>query len=190
MNTKEEIKKDFNELIRINNSKKYNKWYKLKDIVTIKNISYRSLKSMVKEVYDTHNPQGTIEKKGRRYFIHYSILDAFQLKRPKTTTIYSHFWLSNVSWTTKNFYDIEYHKYMIAELKLLIPERNIIETIELDKSNRYHVHLLADLQPEYLEPIIESLLDFYLDNKTNYRLYCKPVYNIGSSIDYLMKSPQ
>jgi len=189
MNKKENIKNEFNQIIKKANSKKYNKWYTLKDLVTIKSISYKSLKNMVKEVYDTYSPQGTIRKEGRRYYIHYTLFDAFRLKRPRETTIYSHFWLSNISWSTKDYYDKAYHQYLIAELKLLIPDTNIIETIEQDKSNRYHVHLLADNNPEDIEPIIESLLDFYLGGKKSYRLYCKPVYNIGASVDYLIKNP-
>lgn len=190
MNKKENIKKEFNKIIKNVNSKKYNKWYTLKDLVTIKNISYKSLKNMVKEVYDIYNPQGTIRKEGRRYYIHYTLLDAFRLKRPRETTIYSHFWLSNISWSTKDFYDKNYHQYLVAQLKLLIPNTNIISTIELSKNGRYHVHLLADSQPEDIEPIIESLLDFYLDSNKNYKLYCKSVYNTGSSVDYLLKNPQ
>ena len=190
MNKKETIKKEFDKIIKDKNSKKYNKWYKLKDLVIILNVSYKSLKNRVKDVYKVYNPQGTIRKEGRRYYIHYSILDAFKLKRPRNLTIYSHFWLSNISWSTRDYYDKAYHQYLIAELKLLIPERNIIETIELDKKGRFHVHLLADGLPEEIRPIIKSLLDYYLSGNTNYRLYCEPVYNIGSSVDYLLKNPQ
>jgi hypothetical protein len=190
MNKKESIKNEFNKIIKKANSNKYNKWYTLKDIVIINHISYKSLKNMVKEVYAKYHSQGTIRKEGRRYFIHYSILDAFRLIRPRETTIYSHFWLSNISWTTKDYYDKSYHQYLIAELKLLIPDTNIIETIEQDKSQRYHVHILADNLPEELERIIESLLDFYLDGNKNYRLYCKSVYNSSSSVYYLLKNPQ
>lgn len=189
MNKKENTRAEFNEIIKQINSKKYNKWYTLKDLVTIKNISYKSLKNMVKEVFDFYSPQGTIRKEGRRYFIHYSILDAFKLKRQRETTFYSHFWLSNISWATKDYYDKDYHQYLIAELKLLTPSINFIETIELDKKGKYHVHLLADALPEDLKPFLEKYLDFYLERK-NYRLYCEPVYNTGSSVDYLLKNPQ
>jgi hypothetical protein len=186
MNTKEK----YNELIKQSNAKKYNKWYKLKDLVIVKSISYKSLKNMVNKIYEEHYPKGTIRKEGRRYYIHYTLLDAFTLKQPRAVTIFSHFWLSNISWTTRDYYDKDYHQYLIAELKLLVPDINFIQTIELDKSNRYHVHLLADKLPEELKPIIESLLDFYLDDSKNYRLYCEAIYNIGSSVDYLIKNPQ
>ena len=75
-------------------------------------------------------------------------------------------------------------------MKLLTQTVTYAQTIELDKSNRYHVHLLADGLPEELKPIIESLLNSYLDGSRNYRLYCEPIYNIGSSVDYLLKNPQ
>jgi len=188
MNIEEKIK--VNKMMRQQNAKKYNRWYMLKDLVIIKNISYKSLKNMVKGIYEKYSPQGTIRKEGRRYYIHYSILDAFKLKQPRATTIYSHFWLSNISWTTKGYYDKEYHQYLIGELKMLTANVNYVETIELDKSNRFHVHLLADALPETLEPIIKSLLNTYLDDGRNYRLYCKSIYNTGSSVDYLIKNPQ
>jgi hypothetical protein len=190
MNNKEIIKKEFNKIIKNLNAKKYNKWYTLKDLVIIKNISYKSLKNMVKEVYSKYNPQGTIRREGRRYYIHYSILDAFKLKRPREMTNYSYSWFSNISWATKDRYDKPFHQYLIAELKLLTPTINYIETIELDKSDKYHVHLLSDAQPEELKPFIEKFLNYYLDDNGNYKLYCERIHNIGSSVDYLIKNPQ
>jgi hypothetical protein len=190
MNNKENIKKEFNKIIKNLNAKKYNKWYTLKDLVIIKNISYKSLKNMVKEVYSKYNPQGTIRREGRRYYIHYTLLDAFKLKRPREMTNYSYSWFSNISWSTKDKYDKPFHQYLIAELKLLTPTINYIETIELDKSDKYHVHLLADAQPEELKPFIEKFLNYYLDDNRNYKLYCEPVHNTGSSVDYLIKNPQ
>jgi hypothetical protein len=145
---------------------------------------------MVAEVYKKYKDQGSIRKEGRRYFIHYTILDAFKLKRPRKHTLHSYLWESNLSWTTRDFYDKDYHQYLIAELKILMPNTVIIETIELDKKNRYHVHLLSDELPKEIEPIVESLLDYYLEGKKNYRLYCQSVFNKGCSVDYLLKNPQ
>jgi hypothetical protein len=190
---KENTQNDYNKLIKQINAKRYNHWYKLIDLVEVKNISYKSLKNMVKEIYNKYHPQGTIYKDGRRYHIHHSILDAFKLKQPrknKKPTIYSYQWKSNISWTTKDYYDKEYHEQLIYSFKLLTPEVNYIETIELDKMERYHVHLLADEDPTILKPIAKGLLDYFLDNDRHYRLYCEKVLNKGCSVDYLIKNPQ
>jgi hypothetical protein len=190
MKKKENIKEDYQELVKQLNNTKYNNWYKLKDLVVILNISYKSLKNMVGKVYEKNNPLGTIRKEGRRYYIHYSILDCFKLKQPRVTTIYSHDWKSNISWTTKDYYDMNYHKYLINHLKINCKGVNFIETIELDKNGRYHTHILADAEPKEIKPIIENLLNVCLDNYKFYRLYCEDVNNIGCSVDYLLKNPQ
>lgn len=192
MKSKIEVKKEYNDLIKQINQNKYDKWYSLKDLVAIKNISYKSLKNMVKRIFDKYHSQGTIKKEKGRYHIHYSILDAFKLKQPrnKTTTIHSHKWLSNIVWTTRDYYDCDYHQYLIYCLKVLTPDVNYLEAIEYDKHDRLHVHLLADKEPEVLKPIIKAMLDQYLDDDRSYRLYCESVLNVGCSVDYLLKGRQ
>lgn len=185
------IKLEYNSLVKELNKRKFNKWYKLKDIVELKNISYKSLKNMVAKIYSIYHPMGLIYKKDRRYFIHYTLIDAFKLKNQrKPHTIYSYNWLSNISWTTLDFYDKEYHEFLIKELKKFTPEVNYLQTIEIDKAGRFHVHLLADKSPHTIRPAIENLLNKYLDSDKFYKLYCEKIYNKGSSVDYLIKNPQ
>lgn len=193
MKNKVEIKKKYNDLIKVINKNRYDKWYCLKDIVAIKNISYRSLKNMVKRIFEKHHPQGTIKKVKGVYQIHYSILDAFKLKVPrrnKSPTMFSHNWRSNIVWTTKDYYDRDYHQYLINHLKVITPNVNYLEAIEFDKQDRLHVHLLADVEPEVLKPILEALLQRFLDDNRNYRIYCESVANTGCSVDYLLKNQQ
>jgi len=193
MKDKKEIKREFNQIIKELNKKRYDKWFCLKDLVAIKNISYKSLKNMIKRIYEMYHPQGTIKKLKGRYHIHYTILDAFKLKQKrknKLTTIYSHEWKSNIAWTTKDLYDKEYHQYLINCLKALTPDVNYLEVIEFDNQDRLHVHLLADEKPEVLKPILEALLNTYLDDNRYYRIYCESVLNTGCSVDYLLKNQQ
>lgn len=188
-----EIKKEYDTLIKVINQNRYDKWYNLKDLVVIKNISYKSLKNMVKSIFEKHNPQGTIKKISGRYHIHYSILDAFKLKVPrrnKSATIYSHNWKSNIVWTTKDYYDQNYHQYLINHLKVLTPDVNYLQTIEYDNADRLHVHLLADEEPKVLKPVLEALLQTFLDDNRNYRIYCESIANVGCSVDYLFKNQQ
>ncbi|MCG7501770.1 hypothetical protein MHM83_07790 [Tenacibaculum sp. Mcav3-52] len=193
MENKKEIKRKYDDLIKRINQNKYNKWYCLKDLVTIKNISYKSLKNMVGRVYEMYESQGMIKKEKGRYQIHYSILDAFKLKQPrknKLPTIYSHNWKSNIVWTTKDYYDRDYHQFLINHFKVLTPDVNYLEAIEYDDNNRLHVHLLADVEPEILKPVVVSLLQTFLDDDRNYRVYCESVANVGCSVDYLLKNQQ
>jgi hypothetical protein len=193
MKNKVKIKKEYNDLIKGINKNRYDKWYCLKDIVAIKNISYKSLKNMVKRIFEKYHPQGTIKKEKGRYQIHYSILDAFKLKTPqknKSPTIYSHNWKSNIVWTTKDYYDRDYHQYLINHLKVLTRDVNYLETIEYDKQDRLHVHLLADEEPKVLKPVLENLLQTFLEDNRNYRIYCESVANTGCSVDYLFKNQQ
>jgi hypothetical protein len=183
-------KEKYNTLVKQLNNNRYKKWYNLKELVELKAISYKSLKNMVQEIYNKYEPHGTIKKESGVYRIHYTLLDKFKLKRPRRTTILSHNWKSNISWTTKEFYTKSYHEYLVSQLIKETPEFNYIHCIEKDESNRYHVHMLADGKAQVLRPIIGKLLKQYIGNWTDYRLYCHKINNIGSSVDYLIKNPQ
>ena len=187
------IEKDrsrFNKIIKDKNDMKLDIWYSLKDLVEVKGISYRSLKYMVKPIYAKYKDQGSIYKKGRRYYIKYNLLDAFELKQPRKKTVYSHHWKSNISYTTKDYYSVDYHNKVIEEIKNETHEVNYLDAIELDKSGRCHVHMIADYEPKYLKPIIDQILKKYMEDCSNYRLYCEPIQNKACTINYLMKNPQ
>lgn len=180
----------YNNLAKQINSNRYNKWYTLKDLVELKGISYKSLKNMVRDIYDKYHVLGNIKKEKGRYSIHYTLLDKFKLKKPRKTTIYSYEWKSNISWTTKEFYSKSYHEFLVLELKKRTEGVNYIYSIEKDKKDRYHVHMLADEEAKVLRKKIYDLMTLYIENGKEFRLYCHPINNIGSSVDYLIKNPQ
>ncbi|CAM4111549.1 hypothetical protein [Gillisia hiemivivida] len=185
------IQLEYNSIIKNIYDNKFQKWFKLKDIVKLKNISYRSLKGMVAKVYNKYNDQGLIYRKGRRYYISYRILDSFKLEKPrKKRTIYDYEWKTNVSWTTLDFYDLEYHTTLFDEVKTTLSDVHFIGCVESDASGKNHVHILADHDTKYLRKPLKKILDQYLDDTRHYRLYCEQVNNIGGSVDYLMKNPQ
>jgi hypothetical protein len=187
----ENEKEKFFQLLKDNNDKKLKKWYKLKDIVGLKNISYKSLKNMIKPIYQKHSKTGLIYKKGRRYYISYKLLDEFCLKQPRNgnkETWYSMDWLANISYTTKDHYDKAYHTEIIRQIKNTTITVNYLSAIEEDKSGRLHVHMLADWHPEILKPAIDKILNFYLEG--DYNLYCEPIQLKGACVDYLIKNPQ
>ena len=183
--TNEKIR--FNEIIKSKNDQKLDIWFCLKDLVELKGISYRSLKTMVKEIYNKYKDHGTIYKKGGRYYIKYNLLDKFELKQPRKVTNYSYNWKSNISYTTLDRYELKYHQSIIQEIKNNTPKVLYLEKIEPDKSGRLHVHMLADAKPEELKPVISNILNTYLENENYYRLYCEPVLNKACSIKYLKK---
>ena len=184
-------KQKFYELLKNSNDKKMKKWYKLNDLVELKNISYRSLKNMVIPIYKKHKSTGLIYKKGRRYYISYQIIDEFELKQPrknKTLTWYSYNWETNISYSTKDRYDIEYHEELIRQIEKATMTVNYLSAIEEDSSGRLHVHMLADMEAEVLKPFLKRILNHYLEE--DYSLYCEPVQLRGVSVDYLIKNPQ
>jgi len=185
-----QVKEEYNTLVRELNSRRYKKWYQLKDLVELLGISYKSLKNMVKDIYLKYEPHGSIKKESGIYQIHYILLDKFKLKKPRQTTIYSHNWQTNISWTTKEYYTKSFHEFLVTKLINQTPYVNYIYCIEKDGSDRYHVHMLADVKAKELKPKILELLTFCIGNWKEYRLYCKPINNIGSSVDYLIKNPQ
>lgn len=187
----EQEKEKFYDHLKRSNDKKLKRWYKLKDLVGLKNISYKSLKNMIKPIYDKYQKTGLIYKKGRRYYISYKILDEFELKQPrkqKAKTWYSMAWRTNISYSTKERYDRDYHSEIIKQIEKATLTVNYLSAIEEDKSGRLHVHMLADWNPEALRPVIKKILDFYLEHE--YSFYCEPVQLRGPSVDYLIKNPQ
>lgn len=180
-----------NDLLRRIYDKKYKKWFKLNDIPKLKNMSYKSAKALVGPIYTKYEAQGLIKKKGRRYYIHYLLLDKFSLKRPRAgTTVYDHPWKTNLCWTTVDNYEEQYHLQLFRDLKELTPGVNYYGCVEQDDSGRNHVHMLADTEPEKLRPFAVQVLRKYLDDERFFRLYCEEVFNKGGCVDYLLKNPQ
>lgn len=188
----ESEKEKFYEILKENNNKKnLKRWYKLKDLVKLKSIGYKSLKNMVPSIYKTYHPTGLIYKKGRRYYISYKLIDKFQLKQPrknKLPTWYSFDWQTNISYSTKDFYDKAYHEEIIRQIQSATLTVNYLSSIEEDDNGRLHVHMLADWKPEILKPVINNILKFYIEQ--DYSLYCEPAQLKGASVDYLLKNPQ
>lgn len=187
----ESEKERFYELLKESNDKRLKRWYKLKDLVVLKDISYKSLKKMIKPLYLKHSKTGLIYKKGRRYYISYKVLDEFVLKHPRKEKIpnwYNYDWRANISYTTRDKYDLSYHEEIIKQIENATITVNFLSAIEEDLSGRLHVHMLADWDAEVLQPVINNILKFYLGNE--YSFYCKPVELKSASIDYLLKNPQ
>lgn len=192
-NNYEKIIEQYESIYNKDGNNGYNKYYNLKQAGKLLNISYRSMKILVKPIYQEHQGSGNIYKSGGMYFISYRLLDLFKLlKRRKNSalTIYSHEWTSNISWTTVDFYGETYHTQIFEDLKALTPEVNYLGCVELDKNGRNHIHLLADTEPQQLRPILSSILNDYLDSDKFYRVYCEDVKNKGASVEYLLKNPQ
>lgn len=183
-------KEEFNILVKKLNDRRYQKWYKLKDLVELKGISYKSLKNMVGGIYKKYEPHGTIKKVSGVYQIHYTLLDKFKLIKPRKTTVYSHNWKANISWSTKAFYTKSYHDHLVSELIKGTGNVNYMYSIEKDEKGRFHVHMLADAEPAILKPTIHKLLMLCIGDDKEFRLYCERTNNIGSSVDYLIKNPQ
>ncbi|RKS56177.1 hypothetical protein BC962_1157 [Gillisia mitskevichiae] len=184
-------KEKFYQLMKESNNTRLKKWYKLNDLVGLKNISYKSLKNMVKPIYDKHSKTGLIYKRKGRYFISYKILDEFSLKQPRKCSElnwYSNNWEANISYTTKDKYDLNYHEEIIKQIKSATLTVKYLVAIEADKSGRLHVHMLADCAPELIKTTLTNLLKHYLEEDFN--LYCEPVQLKGASVDYLIKNPQ
>lgn len=191
MNSIEKEKERFYDILKESNDRRLKRWYKLNDLVPLKNISYKSLKNMVGPIYEKYNKTGLIYKKGRRYYISYKLIDQFNLKQPrkrKDITWYGMDWLANISYTTKDHYDLEYHTEIIKQIKDTTITVNYLSAIEQDKSGRLHVHMLADWNPETLKPVINKILKFYMES--DYNLYCEPCQLKGASLDYLIKNPK
>lgn len=168
-------------------------YYDLKQTGNLLNISYRSMKYKVRNIYMKYKDTEMIYKSGRSYSISHKLFDEFQLRKrrkDRPPTVYNFGWTSNISWTTKDYYNAEYHIQLIERLNKINPEISYVGCIEADSNGRNHVHLLADEEPQHIKPKLAALLDEYLDDDRFYRLYCEKAINIGASVEYLKKYPQ
>lgn len=170
----------------------FDKRYTLKEAGILLNISYRTMKYRAQSIYEKYLSSDLIFKRGKSYSISYKLLDEFQLlkrRKDKPTTLFSHEWVTNISWTTRDFYEASYHSQLFEDLQSLAPDVHMIGCVEIDNNGRNHVHLLADAQPYQIKSKLEAVLNDYLDDDRYYRLYCKEARNRAKSIEYFLKNP-
>ena len=184
------MKEKFNELINNANSKKYKTYYKLNQLPTITGLSIRMLKYKmikIKEKYD--GVTSLLEKDGKQWKIHYSIINEFMpINKRNTYTENNYDWQTFVSWNPFENYDKEYHQELIYQIKNEMPDKYIKYTIELDKRGNNHVHFITDCQLPETKTIVENVIFRYFSwHEITFEV--TTIKNRYSSVNYANKAP-
>lgn len=184
------MKEKFNELINNANSKKYKTYYKLNQLPKITGLSIRMLKYKmikIKEKYD--GVTSLLEKDGKQWKIHYSIINEFMPINKRTSFTENNYdWQTFVSWNPFENYDKEYHQELIYQIKNEMPDKYIKYTIEQDKRGYNHAHFITDCQLLETKTIVENVIFRYFSwHEITFEV--TNIINRYSSVNYTNKAP-
>jgi hypothetical protein len=172
------------------NDNKYKSYYQLNDLEEITGLCIRMLKyrmCKVKKKYKDVN--SLLFKEGKRWQIHYSIVDEFFPKKSqKQPTDYTYPWKSFGTWSMRDDYDLQYHSQLLEELKEEIGQGDILYGAEHDKRGVVHIHLVSTEDKDTLDHGINKVIGKYL-NKAYYKTDVTAIINKFSTVYYLLKSP-
>lgn len=163
-------------------------YYQLNQLEAITGLSIRTLKYRMKTVKEKYKGVNSLlYKDGKRWMIHYTIIDEFMpLYKPRITTVDNHPWSTIVTWNPADSYDVKYHEQLINEVKTQLPELNVAYVIEQDGRGINHLHCLTDGEPFETSVPVENVLNKYMDSK-DYRLQVNKINNLSSTVSYLKK---
>lgn len=184
------MKEKFNELINSANSKRNNTYYKLNQLPKITGLSIRMLKYRMIKVKEKYNGvTNLLEKDGKQWKIHYSIINEFMpVNKRKSYTENNYDWQTFVSWNPFENYDKEYHQELIYQIKNEMPDKFIKYTIELDGRGYNHVHFITDAQLPEAKTIVENVIYRYFSwNEISFE--ATTILNKYSSVNYANKAP-
>ena len=184
------MKEVFNDLINGANNKRIKTYYKLNQLPEITGLSIRMLKYKMIKVKEKYNGvTSLLEKDGKQWKIHYSIINEFMPINKRNSYNESNYdWQSFVSWNPFQNYDKEYHQELIYQIKNEIPDKYIKYTIEQDRRGYNHVHFITDAQLPQVKAIVEKVIFKYFSwNEISFE--ATTIINKYSSVSYANKAP-
>ena len=184
------MKEVFNELINSANNKRIKTYYKLNQLPEITGLSIRMLKYKMIKVKEKYNGvTSLLEKDGKQWKIHYSIINEFMpINKRNSYNENNYDWQSFVSWNPFQNYDKEYHQELIYQIKNEMPDNYIKYTIEQDRRGYNHVHFITDAQLSQVKTIVEKVIFNYF-SWTEISFEATTIINKYSSVSYANKAP-
>lgn len=184
------MKEKFNELINNANSKRNNTYYKLNQLPKITGLSIRMLKYKMIKVKEKYNGvPSLLEKDGKQWKIHYSIINEFMpINKRNSYNENNYDWQSFVSWNPFQNYDKEYHQELIYQIKNEMSDKYIKYTIEQDRRGYNHVHFITDAHLLEVKNIVKKVIFKYFSwNEISFE--ATTIINKYSSVSYANKAP-
>lgn len=172
------------------NNNNANIYYQLNQLNELTGLSTRMLKYRMLNVKKKYsNNSNLLNKDGKSWQIHYSIVNEFMPKNNrKSNPISNDNWKCFGTWNPHKNYDIEYHYELIKEIKRQLPEFKIKYAIELDKRGNNHTHFICDASTSKTKKIVESVISKYF---SWYEIIHQvaDINNQFSSMRYITKAP-
>lgn len=183
------MKVNIKEIINNISSTRVKIYYQLNQLQELTGMSPRSLKYRMIKVKEKYaDMPNLLNKTGKKWQIHYTIIDEFMPIYTKSqTTLSNHKWETLVTWNMKDNYDVKYHTQLINEVKENLPSSNIAYVIEKDQRGFNHLHALFDGFNDEVMSVVSNVVGMYV-NKSDYRLQCDKINNRSSVTSYLKKS--
>jgi hypothetical protein len=130
-----------------------------------------------------------LNKEGKRWQIHYSLVNQFMPKNKcKSNPISNENWKCFATWNPHKNYDIEYHYELIKEIKQELPEFKIKYAVELDNRGYNHTHFICDAPTSKTKKIVQSVLYKYFSwNEIIFQV--GEINNQFNSMRYIIKAP-
>jgi hypothetical protein len=180
------------EIINETNSNRIKKYYNLSQLEELTGMSIRSLKYRMLDVKQKYKDiPMLLSKRQRKWQIHYTIVHEFHPKyNLKEKTIYTSDWTSMATWNPKDNYDKEYHIELINQIKQRLPNKTIAYTIELDRRNIHHTHIISDAKTEELNVAVTDTFKTFIGNTKETQILVAPLYDKFRAIEYIKKAPQ
>jgi hypothetical protein len=165
-------------------------YYKLNQLNEITGLSPRMLKYRMKDVKIKYNGRTKLlQKEGKSWQIHHSIVDEFMPKnRRKSNPISNDNWKCFATWNPFQNYAVEYHYELIKEIKDELPDSKIKYAIELDNRGYNHVHFICNASTKKTKQIVESVIGKYF-SWYEIRHQVADINNLFSSMRYIIKAP-
>jgi hypothetical protein len=183
--------KKFKELINETNEKRIKVYYCLSELEKITGMSTRALKYRMLEVKAKyHDVPSLLNKKDRKWQIHYTIVDEFKpIYNTKNRTIETFDLKSIATWNPKYNYEVNYHLELIKEVKQQLPKKILIYTVEVDSRGINHTHMVSDAETNELNNAVMTTLEKYFLDKNEIQIKVDPIINKFSTVEYIKKAP-
>jgi hypothetical protein len=165
-------------------------YYQLKQLEQVTGLSKRMLQYKMPKVEKKYKGNTELlNKKGRSWRIHFSIVNEFMpINKRKNNPISNDDWKCFVTWNPHKNYDIDYHYELIKEIKEQLPENKIKYAIEHDNRGNNHTHFIIDASTNKTKRIVESVINKYFSwYEIIYQV--ADINNKFSSMRYLTKAP-
>lgn len=184
------INKEFNDLLNRYHDNHLQRYFNLKELMPITGMKDRQIKKQVKIISQRYQgATNLIEKAGREWKIHYSIVDVFMPKKRRQETLYNQHWNTFLTINPMtNGNRLKLFDEFIREFNSLFPSSYSYSAIESSYSNKLHnqhIHIVSTMASDEIVAKTNDLIELYFGKAV---VRYESVMNRYMSLQYLKKA--